>query len=247
MNTFQKALNIKPRSNTSPSSNGTFQATVIPFDAYEGESLYSELADYMGTNNVYKAESMVKTIEGFIMKELKEGKRLDFGLVSFFPKLSKALPTRDANPSREGIYLQGGVKARRPLSVSLAASLIPVNPQAKSRSVIIGTMDLEERFRFHGFRWGHEVDIIGKYINIDQSHEDEKIWIEKPVKHRRDQRKALAYARCLEGDKGGTEVKCIFEGEPVKPGNYMLCISTRGGNGLDWTLNTVRHQIKIVV
>lgn len=247
MSTFQRTLNIEPRSNTSPAGHGTFQAKVVPFDTYEGEALCRELADYMGTNNVYKAETIVKTIEGFIMKELKEGKRLDFGLVSFFPKLSKALPTRDANPSREGIYIQGGVKARRPLSASLVASLVPVNPQAKNKSVITGTMDLEERFRFHGFRWGHEVEIIGKYIDINPAHEDEKIWIEKPVKHRREQRKALAYARYLEGDKGGTEIKCIFEGEPVKPGNYMLCISTRGGNGLDYTLNTVRHQIKIVV
>ena len=42
-----------------------------------------------------------------------EGKQLDFDLVSFYPRLSGALPSRDSDPAAEGMFVRGAVKARR--------------------------------------------------------------------------------------------------------------------------------------
>ncbi len=243
---YQKTLNIRMNRKASPAAHGTFPASIIPEVTYKGEELYQAFADYMGNHNTYQAKQMISALESFIMEELKAGHRLDFGLVSFFPKLSKALPTIDANPSEEGIYVRGAVKGKRPLAASLASKLIAVNPQAKRRSVITNVDDTEARMRTHGFHLGHIVDIFGKYISIRAEYEDEKVWLEKPVKHRSQKHIPLAYGEKLGTDDASNQVQCRFAKGAVKPGTYMLCIATRGGDGLDHTLRTVRHQIKVM-
>lgn len=79
---------------------------------------------------------MVEGIERFIRRELENGNRLDFGLVSFLPRLSAALPARDADPGETGIRLRGSVKARKSLSASLGlVRQVPFQRSSAGRQV----------------------------------------------------------------------------------------------------------------
>ena len=66
-------------------------------------------------------------LEGFILAELAKGKKIDFELVSFYPRLSGALPSRDSSPEAEGLFVRGAVKARRTLMNGLKDKLEAVN------------------------------------------------------------------------------------------------------------------------
>ena len=52
---------------------------------------------------------------------LAQGNRLDFGLVSFYPRLSGALSSRDIDPEQDGLFVRGAVKATRTLMNAPAA------------------------------------------------------------------------------------------------------------------------------
>ena len=58
------------------------------------------------------------------------GRQLNFDLVSFYPRLSGTLSSRDADPGTEDVYVRGAVKARRKLMEGFKRSLDPVNALA---------------------------------------------------------------------------------------------------------------------
>lgn len=242
-------LKLKAYKDASSVAKGSsFQADIIPALTYEGEELYQKLAEFMQLANSSQAEQIVGGMENFIKSELKKGNRLDFGLVSFFPRLSSALPTRDADPAQEGIFARGAVKARKALSASLEEDVVVENPQAVDALRIVGAVDNEDgNFPYDGFRLHHEVGILNHAlrITIDPSHEDEKIWLEKPIKRRHQERVPLAYAQYL-GTKDGWKLRCKFADDAVRPGKYTLCVSTRAGKGLDYRLRIVRHPVKVL-
>ena len=249
----QRTKNIKIKAYKSASSVATrsFQANLVPEATYSGEALYRRLAMYLDLqeSDWARARRMVEDLEGFIQKELEEGNRLDFGLVSFFPRLSESLSTRDADPAEEGIYVRGAVKARKTLAESLAKKLIAVNSQSEDALRIVAAIDAEDKdFAYDGFRLCHEVGILNYNlaITIDPTHEDEKIWLEKPIKHRRQEHKPLAYAQYLGMADDGWRIRCKFDAGAVSPGTYMLCISTRAGKGLEYRLRTIRHKVIVL-
>ena len=73
----------------------------------------AEIAEQWAESSAMKpvlAKTMIGSLEEFILQALAEGKQLDFGLVSFYPRLSGALPSRDSsNPSR----IRAIISARR--------------------------------------------------------------------------------------------------------------------------------------
>lgn len=234
---------------SSVATGSSFQADVVPAQTYEGEELYRKLAEFLQLSNSSQAEQIVCGIEGFIKSELKKGSRLDFGLVSFFPRLSAALPTRDADPAQEGIFARGAVKARKALSASLAGDVVVENPQAVDALRIVAVMDNEDKdSSYDRFRLRHEVGILNHNfrITIDPSHEDERIWLEKPIKRWHQERVPLAYAQYLSTDQDGWKIRCKFADNAVRPGKYTLCISTRAGKGLDYRLRVVRHLVQVL-
>ena len=101
-------VEVKVREKSSAAESQAFQAEVIPNAVYEGRQLYLRLAEFLNLpyDDHYRAQRMVEDIEKFIRRELESGNRLDFGLVSFLPRLSAALPTRDASPEECGIYVR---------------------------------------------------------------------------------------------------------------------------------------------
>ena len=91
---------------------GKFQTNLTPNATLEGKELIERWADFSRLNAA-QAETTLVLLKGFILDELAKGNKLDFELVSFYPRLSGALPSRDSSPDAEGLYVRGAVKARR--------------------------------------------------------------------------------------------------------------------------------------
>ena len=76
---------------------GKFQTNLTPVTTLSGKDLVERWAAYSRLNSAV-AEATLTMLEGLILAELAEGKKLDFNLVSFYPRLSGALSNRDSSP-----------------------------------------------------------------------------------------------------------------------------------------------------
>ena len=115
MQTNRRQIKVKPRATT---VGGKFQADMEPVDILNEKDIVTAWAASAGLSSVM-ARTALTSLEGFILQELAKGRRLDFNLVSFYPRLSGALSSRDSDPESDGLFVRGAVKARR-ASISLA-------------------------------------------------------------------------------------------------------------------------------
>ena len=118
---MQKRIKIKAVTREKDAA-GKFQTNLTPNATLEGKELIERWADFSRLNAA-QAETTLVLLKGFILEELAKGNKLDFGLVSFYPRLSGALSSRDSSPGAEGLYVRGAVKARRPLMNGLKDKL----------------------------------------------------------------------------------------------------------------------------
>ena len=105
---------------------GKFQADLTPVETISGKELAEKWATY-SHQSAAQAQATLTMLEGFILAELAKGKKIDFELVSFYPRLSGALSSRDSSPEAEGLFVRGAVKARRALMNGLKDKLEAVN------------------------------------------------------------------------------------------------------------------------
>ena len=111
MRTNRRQIKVKPRAIT---VGGKFQADLEPVDIVTEKDIVTGWATNAGLTPIM-AQTALTSLEGYILQELGKGKRLDFNLVSFYPRLSGALSSRDSDPESDGLYVRGAVKARRAL------------------------------------------------------------------------------------------------------------------------------------
>ena len=121
---------------------GTFQAALRPVDVLTLDDIAERWASYSGQPQGM-AKSHLMGFESFILDQLAKGYRLDFGLVSFYPRLSGGLTSRDADPESDGLFVRGAVKARRALVNGLKRRLVAENAQETSRVRIYSVFDRE--------------------------------------------------------------------------------------------------------
>ena len=262
-------VEVKVREKSSAAESQAFQAEVVPNAVYEGRQLYLRLAEFLNLpyDDHYRAQRMVEDIEKFICRELENGNRLDFGLVSFLPRLSAALPTRDASPEECGIYVRGSVKARKVLSASLEPYLKAVNPIAGKRLSINAVTDMNgqvvknpnvdeimerPRHRFespkktvYNIRSGMDLQMYVTNVTIDRTMSDEGIWLENQMKRFRQKRNVIARAEVLDATSDPSRINFRFN-QPLKPGKFMLVAGTRAGQGRNYRLRIVRTPINVL-
>ena len=106
---------------------GLFQAALKPVDVLTMDDIADRWATYSGQPRGM-AKSHLMGFESFILDQLAEGYRLDLGLVSFYPRLSGGLSSRDADPESDGLFVRGAVKARRALVNGLKLRLVAEKP-----------------------------------------------------------------------------------------------------------------------
>jgi hypothetical protein len=216
---------------------GMFQVDVTPTATLSGKALAQRWAAYSHTDTA-RAQATLIMLEGFILSELAEGRKLDFGLVSFYPRLSGALPSRDSSPDAEGLYVRGAVKARRSLMTELKDKLEAVNSLSTVHSRVFNIFD-KTVSRFDVVAAGHVLSVSGVDIPVDATKEDEGFWLEKRTH-------SGSYVRVTKGRVVGatcdlTEV--VFD-EPIVRGAYVLAVYTRCGHGADYHVVRVSRKIR---
>ena len=92
-------------------TRGMFRGELMP---NEWLSSVDEIAEKWARRSFMQpaaAKGLIASLEGFIEDELRDGNRLDFDLVSFSPRLSGGLSSRNADPESDGLHVRGAVKA----------------------------------------------------------------------------------------------------------------------------------------
>lgn len=222
--------------------DGTFQASLRPVDVLTMDDIAERWASYSGQPQGM-AKSHLIGFESFILDQLAKGYRLDFGLVSFYPRLSGGLTSRDADPEADGLFVRGAVKARRALVNGLKQRLVAENAQTTSRVRIYSVFD-RETGRYGTVTPGHTLAISGNDIIIDPARDDEGVWLEKRL-HDRSRHHSyvkVAHGRILKSDVALAEV--VFD-EPIPKGNYLLTLYTRCGRGTDFKAIHCRSEVSV--
>ena len=248
MRETRKTVKIKVRESSAREDLRRFQAEIVPNAVFEGRELWERFAAFLGLpfDKAHQAKTRITEIEDFILSELERGNRLDFGLVSFFPKLSAALPERDADPTAVGVHVRGAVKSRRSLSAPLDKYLVAENPTATETSRILNVIIEGDRTPSRGvdrITDGKVLSALCKDVTIDLSQPDEGIWLEKQAKRWHEQHLKVADCEYLRTDYDCLKFRL---NEKVAPGKYMLTMGTRAGRGPDYKLRVVRHLVRVV-
>ena len=228
----RKQIKVKPRKTT---VRGKFQADLEPFDTLSGKELVQRWAENAGLKPIL-AQTVLTSLEGFILQELSEGRRLDFTLASFYPRLSGALSSRDSDPESDGLFVRGAVKARRALVYGLKRSLEAENGLAVTRPRIANILDKTAN-KFDVLAAGHELSAVGREFLIDLSREDEGVWLEKET---RKGTIKIARARVLKSSHINTEF--VFD-DPIPRGKYFVTICSRCGRGLEYRVIRCRREV----
>ena len=212
-----------------------FQVDAEPNEILEGRELAERFAQKIKVDTS-EANYIIESIQEFVLDELQAGNRLDFDLVSFLPRLSGALPTRDANPTDSGLVVLGHVKGRPSLRNALKGRLIPVNSLAPEWGVVYSVMDFETK-AFDRIVIGHQIDIAGMNIAIDLDQTDEGVWLEDS--------KGGVVSRAEVSFSDAQVANCRFD-DCVPPGKYTLVLVNRTRQkGSDYQLR--RHCRSVVV
>ena len=228
----RQQIKVKPRMTT---VNGKFQADMEPTDTLSGPELLARWAEAAGLKPIL-AQTVLTGLEGFILQELAAGRRLDFNLVSFYPRLSGALSSRDSDPESDGLFVRGAVKARRALVNGLKRSLEAENGLAVARPRISNVFDKTAN-RFDVVAAGHDLSAVGREFRIDLSRNDEGVWLEKET---RKGAVRIARARVLESSQ--INIVFVFDA-PIPRGKYFVTICTRCGRGADYRVMRCRREV----
>lgn len=219
-----------------------FQVELEPNGVLEGEELIEELAKYGYGNERVRAELAITILEGFVTEKLAEGYRIDMGLVSFVPRLSGALSTKDADPESDGLYVQGSVTARAKLRHAIRDKVEAVNPLSRRNIRIFNVYD-KELAQFDEITSGHVLSVSGQDIFIDPTSPDEGVWLEKRSGHWHKGPKFIQRAEVLESR--AADCKVVFH-DPIPRGMYNIVIGTRCGDGRDYKLRRIGHPVRAI-
>ena len=218
---------------------GKFQTNLTPVTTLSGKDLVERWAAYSRLNSAV-AEATLTMLEGFILAELAEGKKLDFNLVSFYPRLSGALSNRDSSPEAEGLYVRGAVKARRPLMNGLKDKLEAVNDLSTVHSRIFNVFD-KTRKRFDVLAAGDILSVSGYDIPVDATKKDEGVWLER--------RTHKGYVQVAKGrivSSSHDILETVFD-DPIAIGKYVIALYTRCGHGANYRVVRISRKIRAVV
>ena len=232
MRTNRRQIKVKPRAIT---VGGKFQADLEPVDIVTEKDIVTGWATNAGLTPIM-AQTALTSLEGYILQELGKGKRLDFNLVSFYPRLSGALSSRDSDPESDGLYVRGAVKARRALVNGLKRSLEAENGLAMARPRIFNVFDKDAK-KFDAVAAGHVLSAVGQEFKIDLSRDDEGVWLEKETRKGAIQ---IARGRVLTSTHINSEF--VFD-DPIPRGKCFVTICSRCGRSTEYKVLRCRREV----
>ena len=235
MDRTHKTLSVKVRSKKTVSK---FQADVKVSGRMGIDEIVEQWAESASLKPVM-AKAVLGSLEEFILQALAEGIQLDFGLVSFYPRLSGGLPSRDSDPAAEGLFVRGAVKARRALLNGLRDKIDVVNSESSIQPRIFSVYDMEAE-RFDQIAAGHRISAAGRDLPIDPADPEEGVWIERRTKRGYER---IMKAKLLHSD--ATRVEFTFDAD-LPPRKYLIAIQTRCGRGKDYKTAICRHEVSVM-
>lgn len=234
MKKIRKTLKVIARKNA---VGGKFQSEIKPVGVLDVMEIAERWAESMALKPGM-AKMMIGSLEDFILDALSDGYQLNFGLVTFYPRLSGALPSRDSDPESEGLFVRGAVRARKSLVNGLKDNLDVVNSLSSSKPQIFNVLDKDTK-RFDVIAPGHTLSVSGRDILIDASDPEEGVWLEKRTKNGYEQ---VVKARLLSSDSSMAEF--VVDGE-LSPRKYLIAVYTRSGRGKDHKVVVCRHEVSV--
>ena len=235
MKAWENTIEAKARSR---SSGGKFQADLTPSEVLNEDAVAEQWAASAAMSLV-QAKTALASLECFITESLGKGWQLNFKLVSFYPRLSGALSTKDADPTAEALYVRGAVKARRPLMECAKDKLKAVNAAAPGDTPAIFSILDKDTGKGDSFAPGHVLSAVGFGLAFDPSRDDEGVWLEQRSKKQGVVQ--AAKARMLKIENGHLEF--VFDA-PVERGKYLVAVYTRSGKGTDYKVVRTCRQMK---
>jgi len=236
-------LKAVPRTTAVKNSKGRrFQVDLETRGILAGDDLIAEFAKCGFNNSTMHAQTALTILEGFILQKLAEGYQIDTNLVSFVPRLSGALSTRDADPETDGLYVQGTVSARPNLRKGLKDKVDAVNVIARKTIRIYNVYDTASK-QVNEISAGHVLSVAGHDIVIDTDSPDEGFWLEKRSGRWNGKARFIQRAELLK--TSANDAKIIFR-EPIPVGKYSLVVGTRCGEGRDYSLRRIGHPVTVV-
>jgi len=220
--------------------NGMFQASLQPLGTLTMDEIVERWATCAQIGRG-QARMQIMSFEEFILEQLAKGYQLEFGLVSFYPRLSGGLSSRDADPEADGLFVRGAVKSRRALVNGLKGKLVAENALKVPRVRIYNVFN-KERSSYDVVSTGETLSISGSNIPIDLSRDDEGVWLENRTHTTRRKRPwtKVVRGRVVKSDMTVAEV--VFD-DPIPQGKYFLTVYTRHGHGKDFKAVHCRHEV----
>lgn len=217
-------------------TQGMFKGEVVPNEWLSSVDAIAEKWAQRSFLQPAAAKGLIVSLEGFIADELAWGTRLDFDLVSFYPRLSGGLSSRNADPESDGLRVRGAVKARRLLVNAPSKKLAAVNELPSVRIRLYDVIDTETG-KADVISVGHRLLMHGDTIPINPEKPDEGIWLEKRRKGK------VATAEIVKSDR--TEAVFVFH-DAVPKGKYFVVIGSRCGKGDEFRVVRARYEVKVV-
>lgn len=217
---------------------GKFQAELVPYRTLSED----EFADWWSHRSAIHAETlrlMLTTIGSGIREALANGFRVELGLATFYPHLSGALSSRDADPEMDGQHVRGAVMARRALVECLRDRLDPVNSLASLRVRLYSVTDMDAT-RSNTIVAGHTLQVIGENIPVEAERPDEGVWLEKRTRHG-----AVRVATARIVSSSLKVLRVVFDSVPPR-GKYNLIVGTRCGRTTDYKIIRCRRAVTVV-
>lgn len=235
MSKIRKTLHVKARKN---SAGGKFQSEIEPVGVLEVADIAERWAESMALKPGV-AKTMIVSLEECILDALSDGYQLNFNLVSFYPRLSGALLSRDSDPESEGLFVRGAVKARRPLMNGLKDKIDAVNSYSLVRPRLLNVYDKDAK-ESDRISVGHKLCATGRDIQIDLEDSAEGVWVERRTKRGYER---VIKAKILNSDSDMVE---FSYDSCLPPRKYMIAIYTRCGRGKDHKVVVCRHEVTAV-
>ena len=235
MQTTRKTLDVMVRSRKFAQK---FQADIKVLDRLGIDEIAEQWAESASLKPIM-AKSVLGSLEEFILRSLADGKQLDFGLVTFYPRLSGALPNRDSDPAAEGLFVCGAVKPRKALRNGLRDKIDVANSASSIQPRIFSVYDMEAE-RFDRIAAGHRISVAGRDIPVDPADPEEGVWIERRTKRGYER---LMKAKLLQSDATRVEFTLDFD---LPPRKYLIAVQTRCGRGKDYKSAICRHEVSVV-
>ena len=233
----KKVLLVTSRSASSSKEKLAFRADVEPTRTIKGKSLAKKMSEMLNITE-FEALMAIAHVDAFIKQALQEGMRLDFEYATYYPSLSAALPSIDADPETSGVKPIGAVTPRKALRDLLKGSIALKNSHKTSRAIKFYVWNLTRKSS-KSVRAGDDLYCFANGFKTSQWGVDDFVSLEV---HTAAGSKVVQKARITSTDEKKGYIHFTFD-EPLVAGRkYFIVVNSREGQGQSYQYRRHRYQ-----